>query len=409
MEPLLIVDSHQDIAYNMLTFDRDYLRPVAETRDLERGTVAQQKNGDTTVSWQEYQRGGIALVFATLFGAPIRRQEGGWDTQVYADVNQANRLYRRQLELYLRLVDDHPDHFRLVRSQADLQAVLEPWRSGPLAERLLALESPRPEHSAAEEREQQQEANEARRQASAAPEVQSDKTPSAPVGLVILMEGAEGVRAPGELDEWWELGVRLIGPAWAGTRFCGGTREPGPLTSEGYELLEGMAGLGFSLDLSHMDEIAALQALDFYAGPIVATHANAASLLKGADTNRHLSDQVIAGLLERDAIIGLVPANAFLKAGWKRPDRRELVSLQDYVAQIDYICQMAGDARHAAIGSDYNGGFGWQSVPAEVDTIADLRKIIPLLYEKGYTREDVAAILGGNWIRHLQETLPESE
>jgi len=37
--------------------------------------------------------------------------------------------------------------------------------------------------------------------------------PGHPVGLVILMEGAEGVCAPAELEEWWVLGVRLIGPA----------------------------------------------------------------------------------------------------------------------------------------------------------------------------------------------------
>ena len=41
------------------------------------------------------------------------------------------------------------------------------------------------------------------------------------------MEGAEGVRSPSELDEWWQWGLRIIGPAWAGNRFCGGTQEPG--------------------------------------------------------------------------------------------------------------------------------------------------------------------------------------
>ena len=64
-----------------------------------------------------------------------------------------------------------------------------------------------------------------------------------------------------ELPEWWEKGLRLIGPAWAGTKFCGGTGEPGPLTKAGYELLEGMADQGFILDISHMDELAVRQSL----------------------------------------------------------------------------------------------------------------------------------------------------
>ena len=53
-------------------------------------------------------------------------------------------------------------------------------------------------------------------------------------------------------------GLRLIGLAWAGTRYGGGTREPGPLTAEGRKLLRAMAELDFVLDLSHMDEAAAL-------------------------------------------------------------------------------------------------------------------------------------------------------
>ncbi len=49
-----------------------------------------------------------------------------------------------------------------------------------------------------------------------------------------------------------------------------------------------------------MDEAAALESLDRYEGPVMATHANCAALLKGAETNRHLRDHVIEGLIERD-------------------------------------------------------------------------------------------------------------
>jgi membrane dipeptidase len=229
-----------------------------------------------------------------------------------------------------------------------------------------------------------------------------------PVGLVMLMEGAEGVREPAELEEWWGLGVRIIGPAWAGTRFCGGTREPGPLTSEGYALLEAMAAFGFTLDLSHMDEKAALQALDSYPGAIIASHANLMALLKGADTNRHLSDRVVHGLIERGGVIGIVPYNSFLETGWKRGDRREAVPLERVAAHIDTICQIAGDAHHAGIGSDFDGGFGLQSAPAGMDTIADLQKLVPLLASRGYNDSDIAAILGDNWLSLLRRTLPEN-
>jgi len=362
IDPLL-VDSHEDLSWNIVSFGRDYTLPAAETRRREQGTFIPQANGDTLLGWPDYQQGKVAVVFSTLFAAPIRLGQGEWDQQCYANPEEAHILYSRQLDAYDRLVDKHPAMFRKVQKLADLQSVLEHW--------------------------------------------QRRDTQEHPVGLVVLMEGAEGVREPAELEAWYQRGVRIIGPAWAGTRFCGGTGDPGPLTKEGYRLLEGMAEYHFTLDLSHMDENAALQALDTYPGPVIASHSNALALLKEATSNRHLTDRVIEGLLERGGTIGIVPCNSFLKPGWKETGGRAGVKLDAIVAQIDYICQMAGNARHTGIGSDFDGGFGLQSVPGDIDTIADMRKIIPLLLQKGYTEADISAILSGNWLAHLQNTLPE--
>jgi len=133
-----------------------------------------------------------------------------------------------------------------------------------------------------------------------------------------------------------------------------------------------------------MDEKAVLQALDTYPATIIASHANAAALLKGVQSNRHLSDRVIKGLLERDGVIGIVPFNRFLQAGWTAKDGKESVTLEKVVAQ--------------------NGGFGVQGAPAEIDTIADLRKIGPLLADRGYSDTEIAQIFGENWLSVLLRT-----
>jgi membrane dipeptidase len=221
------------------------------------------------------------------------------------------------------------------------------------------------------------------------------------------MEGAEGVREPSELEAWWQRGVRLIGPAWVGTRFCGGTREPGPLTPEGFALLESMAQFGMILDISHMDEQAVLQAFDVYPGPLAATHSNPLALLKDSDTNRFLSDLVLQGLIDRDGVVGIPPYNKFLRWEWEPRHGRDSISLDLVVDHIDYVCQLAGDASHVGIGTDFDGGFGLQSVPGEIDSIADLQKLIPLLKKRGYTVDDTAAIMGDNWLNKIRETLPE--
>jgi membrane dipeptidase len=360
---MITVDAHQDLAWNMLTFGRDYTRSAEETRLTEAHSQIPAHNGDTLLGWPDFQRGQVAVIFATLFATPARYQLGEWDMLAYQDAEEAHSIYNQELDAYHRLVDENPDKFRLVQTLQDLEQVLAGWGN--------------------------------------------KDAEGHPVGLVILMEGAEGVRHPEELLEWWSRGVRLIGPAWSGTRFCGGTREPGPLTPEGYALLESMADIGCTLDLTHMDEQAVLQALDVYPGSIVATHSNPGALLKGTDINRFLSDRVLRGLLERDGIVGIPPFNNFLRWEWSPSDGRESVPLGLVAEHIDYVCQLAGDALHVGIGSDFDGGFGLQSVPAELDTIADLGKLVPLLIERGYTQSDCEAIMGNNWLSLLRRSLPE--
>ncbi len=361
----LIVDAHADIAFNMLTYGRDYTRSAAETRKLEIGSAIPQDNGDSLIGWPDYQRGHVAVIFATLFASPIRFKTSDLENQVYRDFNEAHKLYREQLMIYHRMTDSIPDKFRLIASNADLSLILNHWQNTPPAEG------------------------------------------GHPVGMVVLMEGAEAVRSPAELEEWYELGVRLIGPAWVGTRYCGGWREPGPLTDDGRKLLAAMADYNFVLDLSHMDEQAAIEALDIYRGPVVGTHGNCLSLMPNSNSNRHFSDRIIQGIIERDGVVGVVPFNTYLKVGWERKkSRREEVPLDAVARHIDHICQLAGDSLHAGIGSDFDGGFGVQSVPPEIDTIADMQNLVSLLQARGYSETDTANILGGNWVARLKRDLP---
>ncbi len=228
-----------------------------------------------------------------------------------------------------------------------------------------------------------------------------------PVGLVMMLEGAEGIDQPRLLEEWWQMGLRIVAPVWAGMRYFGGTRQPGGMQPEATTLLAVMAETGYTLDISHMSERSARQALESYEGSVIASHANARALLGAESGERHLSDAVIRQLIERDGIIGVVPFNRFLNPDWVRGDDRIRVRLAALADHIDHICQLAGNALHAGIGSDFDGGFGYPDVPYELDTIADLQKMASILQERGYSSADVTAIFGGNWRRHLERTLPQ--
>lgn len=362
MRPIL-VDAHEDLAWNMVAYGRDYRYAAVESRQKEQESGNLVPDGDTLLGWPDYQKGRVALVFGTLFAPPLAEERKQWEQFAYQTPDEAHNLYMQQLECYHQLTGENPDMFRLVTDRRTLAEVLADW--------------------------------------------QDESREAHPVGIVPLMEGAEGIRTPDELDFWWARGLRIIGLAWMATRYSGGTRSPGPLTTAGRNLLKAMAAYPFVLDISHMDPLAARQALDVYEGPVIASHANPLGMLPGSNSNRHLPDDVIRSLIERDAVIGTVIFNLFLHPEWRRGDRRDGITLETVANHMDYICQMAGSARHVGIGSDFDGGYGVQSVPADVDTIADLQKLADVLARRGYSEQDIAQILGENWLRVLQSALPE--
>jgi len=78
------------------------------------------------------------------------------------------------------------------------------------------------------------------------------------------------------------------------------------------------------------------------------------------------------------------------------------------VEHIDYICQLAGNARNSGIGTDLDGGFGREQCPADLDTIADLQRLPEMFRARGYKDEDIEGILHGNFIRFLRSVWKES-
>jgi membrane dipeptidase len=120
---------------------------------------------------------------------------------------------------------------------------------------------------------------------------------------------------------------------------------------------------------------------------------------------RHLSDEVIRGLAERQGVIGVVLYNRFLRSEWTPDQGRRAVPLETVADHIDHICQVTGSSNHVGIGSDFDGGFGLQEAPQGLDSIADLGFIGSALQQRGYDQAEIEAILGGNWLGLLRRIL----
>jgi membrane dipeptidase len=352
----LIVDAHEDIAWNWLEFGRDPRESALDTRTRESGTWVIGSVGQRTTGLPQWIEGRVGIIFATLFVMPRSHARTASLTQVYSTPQEAYQRAVEQMGKYHELAQG--DAFRLITSRQALEEVLAAWS---------------PEHS---------------------------QLP--PIGLVIAMEGADPIETPAQVAEWYASGLRIVGPAWAATRYAGGTGEPGPLTELGRELLQVMSEAGLILDLSHSAEEAFLEAVDSYAGTLIASHSNPRAFLP---TDRGLSDEMIRKLAGRDGVVGITPYNSYLMPDWEVGDPRSLVTVETVVRAVDYVAQLLGDVEHVGIGSDFDGGFGAASLPNGMDTIADLQQIAVALAGWGYTTEQIEAVMNGNWLRILRGAL----
>jgi microsomal dipeptidase-like Zn-dependent dipeptidase len=74
--------------------------------------------------------------------------------------------------------------------------------------------------------------------------------------------------------------------------------------------------------------------------------------------------------------------------------------IEDTVRAMQYVADLVG-VKHVALGSDFDGS----------KTAVDASGLVLLtwnLLKKGFSEEDVRAIIGGNVLRVLLQTLPEA-
>jgi membrane dipeptidase len=143
--------------------------------------------------------------------------------------------------------------------------------------------------------------------------------------------------------------------------------------------------------------------VSLYDGPVLASHNNCRALVPH---QRQFSDEQLRVIIERDGVVGAAFDTWMLKPGWiVGQSTNEDVPMERVVDHIDHVCQLAGNARHAGIGTDLDGGYGREQSPCDLDTIADLQKLTGMLAARGYSQADIEAIMHGNWVRFLRAAL----
>jgi membrane dipeptidase len=352
----LIFDAHLDLAMNALEWNRDLTRPVMELRASETGKKDKPDRGNSTVSLPEMRRGGVGLCVATL----IARVEHNAYSPVAGWRSPAQAWAQTQGQLAWYRAMEEAGEMVQIRDLAGLETQLGLWQSAG----------------------------------------ESEKTP---IGYVLSLEGADSILSMDRLARAREQGLRAIGPAHYGPGiYANGTDASGGFNAKGRELLKEIDRLGLILDVTHLCDDCFWEALDLFKGPVWASHQNCRVLVPHM---RQFSDEQIQALVARGAVIGSALDAWMLVPGWvrgKTTPRSANLTLERYVDHIDRVCQIAGNAGHAGIGSDLDGAFGCEQTPTDLNTIADLATIPGLLKARGFSETDIEDITHGNFIRFLK-------
>ena len=353
---MLIIDAHLDLSWNALQGNRDLLRSAYTIRTQEVSTPGKGR-AQGTVAFPDMRQGRLAVSVVTLFARSTGRPAPHSD---YASPVQSYGIAQGQLAYYHAL--EHEGHIRIIADRANLDSHIADWEAWE--------------------------------------EVGSDDTP--PLGFVISMEGTDSILKPEQLEEWVAGGLRLLGLTHYGPgRYAGGTGTELGLTELGPPLLAEMQRLGVTLDLTHCSDQAFWEALEHYEGLVLASHNNCRALVPH---QRQFSDEQLRAIFERDGVIGAAFDAWMLQPGWvSGQSTNETVTLNTVVDHMDHVCQLAGNSRHAGIGTDLDGGYGREQSPCDLDTIADLQKLAGLLADRGYSDDDIGAIMHGNWLRLLRQ------
>ena len=257
------------------------------------------------------------------------------------------------------------------------------------------------------------------------------------------------------IETYHELGARYITLAHNGHNdICDSGNPSARLGDEesehngvspfGERVIAEMNRVGIMVDVSHVSKQSMLDAVRLSRAPVIASHSSMRAL---CDVSRNMDDEQLLALKENGGVIQTVALAGFVKqdpvrnqvievlneelqlpAGPMTPERLEQMSeaeradyeekrqifdetmtaideefppanVHDFVDHIDHAVNLIG-IDHVGISSDFDGGGGIEGWNDASETF----NVTLELVRRGYSREDIAQLWGGNLLRVWRET-----
>ncbi|MDF1643813.1 MAG: dipeptidase [Pseudomonadales bacterium] len=259
-------------------------------------------------------------------------------------------------------------------------------------------------------------------------------------GLVSLAMGIEnGAAIEGELSNlkhFYDRGVRYVTLTHGKANLISDSsydknRPWGGISPFGKKVIAEMNRLGMMIDISHLSDPAALQAVELSEVPVVATHSSIRKFIPGFE--RNMDDQLLKALAKKGGVIQINFGSTFLDHAARSWQTKYTSHFKAYLAEnqldrfsaeakrfttdyrkqhpfpyspiervvdhIDHVKNLVG-IKHVGFGSDFDGV--GDTLPKGLKTVADYPALIEALLRRGYSETDIAQISSGNLLRVWQ-------
>ncbi len=317
-----LIDGHNDLAWEIRTSD-------SAPRDVRAYGLEGRTVGHTDIP--RLRRGRVGGQFWSVY-VPVWAMEQG----------VAARTQLEQIDLALEVFREHPEHFELARTAADVERI---YTEGKIAS-------------------------------------------------LLGMEGGHVIEnSMGALRTYFELGARYMTLTHsASTDWADSSEGPvlhGGLNRFGREVVLEMNRLGMLVDISHASDATMSDALETSEAPVMFSHSSVRAL---TEHHRNVPDSILRRLPDNGGVIMIAFYPPFVRQ--QGPAR-----LSDVADHIDYVRSLVG-ADHVGFGSDFDG------IPTVVEGLEDVSTFPALLAElsrRGWAESELRKLAGENILRVMRE------
>lgn len=236
------------------------------------------------------------------------------------------------------------------------------------------------------------------------------------IGFILGVQNSDHFRSEDDVKQFYYLGQRVSQLTYNTQNLIasGSTdRIDGGISDFGEKIVKAMNAIGMAVDVSHCGDRTTLDAFELSKKPVLITHSNARALAPGHP--RCKTDEAIRNMARSGGVMGITAVRNFVK-------NDEPTTIEDYVNHIDHVAKLVG-IEHVGIGTDADLD-GYDALPKpvydqlkagykssysfrdklDIEGLDHPMKIFDLteaLLRRGYGKDNIRAILGGNFKRAL--------